>query len=53
MEAYCVKCGKKQEMKNPKEESFVLKGTKRWKAVGTCPKCDTNMTRFLPSAGRS
>ena len=44
VEAYCVKCKKKQEMTDAKEE--VLKnGRKAMK--GKCPACGTVMCRIL------
>jgi len=46
--AYCVKCRKKQVMKDPKE--IVMKGkggVKRRAATGTCPVCGTKMFRIL------
>jgi len=44
MEAYCVKCRKKVEIKNPKQ-----KRNKRGMKVaqGTCPKCGTKVYRIL------
>jgi len=49
-EAYCVKCKKKQEMKNEKEVSFKAKGGKKRNAMsGTCPVCGTKMFRILAS----
>ena len=43
--AYCMKCKKKQEMKNP---SYIT--TKRGSPAckGQCKKCDTNMYAILP-----
>jgi len=38
MEAYCVKCRAKREMKNAKKKG---RGTS-----GQCPKCGTNMYTF-------
>jgi len=46
MEAYCVKCRQKREMKNERTET-TDKG--RRVAKGQCPVCGTNMTRFLPA----
>ncbi len=43
VEAYCVKCKKKQEMKDPK--AVKLKNGKD-AATGTCPKCGTKMFRI-------
>lgn len=39
---YCVKCGKKREMKNAK------KSKKKGRTItkGKCPTCGTKMTRF-------
>ncbi len=44
MEAYCVKCKAKREMKDEKE-SKTVKGTRMMK--GKCPKCGTTMCRIL------
>lgn len=41
--AYCVKCKKKREMKNP--QSVTMKN-KRKALKGKCPKCDTGMFRI-------
>jgi len=43
MEAYCVKCKTKREMKDP-QPLFNAKGTAYTK--GTCPVCGTGMMRF-------
>ena len=43
-EGYCVKCRKKQDVK----EGTVGKTSKgRPMARGTCPECGTTVTRFL------
>ncbi|MFH1656588.1 MAG: DUF5679 domain-containing protein [Candidatus Nealsonbacteria bacterium] len=48
MEAYCVKCKAKQEMKDPNEVEFKGKGdTKRRAMKGECPVCGTKMFRIL------
>jgi len=48
MEAYCMKCKKKQEIKNPKEIVMKKKGGKKGRAMtGTCPDCGTKMFRIL------
>lgn len=48
MEAYCVKCKAKREMKDAKETSFDGKGGKKRAAMkGTCPTCSTAMFRIL------
>ncbi len=44
MEAYCVKCKKKVEMQNPKEET--LKNGRR-AMKGQCQQCGTNLSRIL------
>jgi hypothetical protein len=44
MEAYCVKCKTKREMKDGKQ--VVLKNG-RPAMKGTCPVCGTKLTRFL------
>ena len=43
MQAYCVKCRKKREMKDPK--AIVMKN-KRPATKGTCPTCGTKMFRI-------
>lgn len=49
MEAYCVKCKAKREMKDPKEIAMPAKGGKtRPAAKGTCPTCGTGMFKILP-----
>jgi Domain of unknown function (DUF5679) len=48
MEAYCVKCKTKREMKNPKT---VTTKNGRQMAKGTCPTCGTTMNKFLAKAG--
>ena len=44
MEGYCVKCKKKQEIKDAKEET-MKNGRKAMK--GKCPACSTGMYRIL------
>lgn len=46
-EAYCVKCRAKQMMKDPKEDTIEGKGGKRNVLRGKCPKCGTNMFKFV------
>jgi hypothetical protein len=43
-EGYCVKCRKKQQVKNG-EVARTKKG--RPMAKGICPECGTKVTRFL------
>jgi len=51
MEAYCVKCRAKREIKDAKEVIMKGKGdTKRRAMTGVCPVCGTKMFRFLPKA---
>jgi hypothetical protein len=47
-EGYCVKCRKKQMVKNGVVEE-TAKG--RRMAKGTCPECGTKVTRFLSGKG--
>jgi hypothetical protein len=47
MEAYCVKCKAKREMKNAKT---VTTKNGRSMAKGTCPVCGTTMNKFLAKA---
>jgi Zn finger protein HypA/HybF involved in hydrogenase expression len=47
-EAYCVKCKKKQPMKDEKEIEIKGKGgTKRKAVTGVCPVCGTKMFKIL------
>lgn len=49
MEAYCVKCKSKKEMKNGKEVVMKRKGGNTGRAMkGQCPTCKTTMFRILP-----
>jgi len=44
MQAYCVKCGIKQEMESEEEVQMKAKGGRERKAMkGKCPKCGTTM----------
>ncbi|MFH1432743.1 MAG: DUF5679 domain-containing protein [archaeon] len=43
VEAYCVKCKAKREMKNP-EQTTMKNGRKATK--GTCPTCGTKMFKI-------
>ena len=43
MEAYCVKCKAKREMKNAKK---VTMKNGRKATTGTCPKCGTTLFRI-------
>ena len=45
-EGYCVKCRKKQTIKDGKVEQTAQN---RRMAKGTCPECGTKVNRFLPS----
>lgn len=48
MEAYCVKCKAKQEMKDPQEVTMNGKGGNQRRAMkGTCPVCGTGMYRIM------
>jgi hypothetical protein len=47
MEAYCVKCKCKHEIKDPK--NVVLKN-KRPAVKGTCPECGTKVMCFVKSS---
>ena len=51
MEAYCVKCKAKREMKDAKEVDMKGKGgMKRSAMTGVCPKCGTKMFRIMGKA---
>jgi uncharacterized Zn finger protein (UPF0148 family) len=43
MQAYCVKCQRKREMKNP-QKTTMKNGRKATK--GTCPVCGTKLYRI-------
>ena len=45
-EGYCVKCRKKQIVKNG---TVKVTTNGRRMAQGTCPVCKTKVTRFLPN----
>ena len=45
-EVYCVKCRKKQAVKEGVEKET---SNGRRMAQGSCPECGTKVTRFLPS----
>lgn len=48
VQAYCVKCKAKQDMKDPQEVSMKGKGDVERRAMtGTCPVCGTKMFRIL------
>jgi len=48
VEAYCVKCKAKREMKDAKEVTMKGKGdTVRRAMKGKCPKCGTTMFRIM------
>ena len=48
MEAYCVKCKAKREMKNAAETSMKKKGGGTRPAMkGECPTCGTKMFRIM------
>lgn len=47
MEAYCVKCKEKKEMKDAKE---VIMKNNRKAMKGSCPSCGTGMFRILGKA---
>lgn len=50
MEAYCVKCKAKKEIKDAQEVKVKTKGGKTRPAMrGVCPDCGTVMMRFLSS----
>ena len=49
VEAYCVKCKAKQEMKDGKEVEMNAKGGGTRPAMkGTCPVCGTTMFKIMP-----
>lgn len=46
-EAYCVKCRKKVEIQNLKEELIDTNRGKKIILKGKCPICGTNLSRFM------
>jgi hypothetical protein len=49
MEAYCVKCKSKREMKDGQEVKMNAKGGGTRPAMkGKCEKCGTTMFRIMP-----
>ena len=44
VEAYCMRCKKKVEIKDPKE---VTTKNNRKALKGTCPKCGTKVMAFI------
>jgi hypothetical protein len=47
LEAYCVKCKKKQPMHDSKTEEIKTKNGVRYALKSVCPVCKTKMTRFI------
>ena len=48
VEAYCVKCKAKRDMKDPKEVTMNAKGGKtRMAMTGSCSTCGTKMFRIM------
>ncbi|HQV74718.1 MAG: hypothetical protein KBA60_05180 [Flavobacteriales bacterium] len=47
VEAYCVKCKAKRNMKEPKE---VVMANGRKAMKGTCPECSTGMFKIMGKA---
>jgi len=50
MMGYCVKCRKKQPIKDAKEVKMKGKGGPRRALKGVCPVCGTGMYRILGKA---
>jgi len=50
MMGYCVKCRKKQPIKDAKEVKMKGKGGPRKALKGVCPVCGTGMYRILGKA---
>lgn len=48
MEAYCVKCKAKVQIKDPEEVTKEVKGNPRKFTKGTCPNCGTSVWRVMP-----
>jgi len=51
MEAYCVKCKAKREMKNATETTMGKGGKERRAMKGVCGVCGTGMFKILPKKG--
>ena len=50
VEAYCVKCKSKSEMKNGKEVPMKAKGGGTRRAMkGSCTTCGTTMFKIMPN----
>jgi len=47
VQAYCVKCKAKREMKDAQEISIKGKGGQRRAMTGSCPICGTKMFKIL------
>jgi len=47
MQGYCVKCKKKVTVKAPKKVKYQTRSGTRYAIKGKCPKCGTNVTRFI------
>jgi len=48
VQAYCVKCKEKRDMKDAQEVEMNGKGGKKRSAMkGVCPVCGTNMFRIM------
>jgi len=50
IQAYCVRCKAKSDMKDPKEEVMHGKRGSRRVMKGLCVKCGTKMVRILGNA---
>ena len=51
VDAYCVKCRAKREMKDAKEVAMKGRGTTERRAMkGVCSVCGTGMYKILPAA---
>ena len=47
LQAYCVKCREKRDIKDGKEVTMPGKGGQRRAMTGTCGVCGTKMFRIL------
>jgi len=47
VEAYCMKCKAKRNMKDAKLETKKVKNSTRYMMRGTCEKCGCKMCKFI------
>lgn len=52
MEAYCVRCKAKKEIKDGKERVIKTRRGDKRAFAGVCPDCGTKIMRFLPKVDK-